>query len=95
MKASTTVTRGSTVARIEAFVGPARRRPAKKRLIAATVATRARPASEAHPAALTSAGRNSPMSADPEARVTAAPVHTSAERSRGGTRLAIPSLTSM
>ena len=37
--ASSTVTSGSTVARIDAVVGPTRRRPAKKRLIAATVET--------------------------------------------------------
>ena len=44
---------GSAVERIEAVVGPTRRRPAKNRLTAPTVETTAMPASQPKPVALT------------------------------------------
>src|SRR4051794_19228173 len=93
--ASTTVTTGSTVARIEAAVGPARRRPAKKRPIAATVDTAAIEASQPQPARVTSPGRSSPSRADAVVRLIAAPVQTSAESRTGRIRPATPWLTSM
>ena len=93
--ASSTVTTGSTVARIDAAPGPTRGRPAKNRPIATTVETSARPAIQPHPAAVSARGRNSPSSADPAASETAAPVHTSADRTPGATRAASPSPTRM
>jgi hypothetical protein len=83
------------VARIEAVVGPTRRRPAKKRLIEATVETTARQASQPQPATVSSPGRNSPSSAEPAVKGAAAPVHTSAESTRGRMRPTMPSLTRM
>jgi len=86
------VTSGSTVARIEAVVGPTRGRPAKKRLMEATVETTARQASQPQPAAVSSPGRNWPSSVAPASSGTAAPVQTSAESTRGRMRAAMPSL---
>jgi hypothetical protein len=83
------------VARIEAVVGPTRRRPAKKRLIAATVETMARQASQPQPATETSSRRNSPSSAEPAVSDAAAPVQTSADSTRGRRRAAGRSLTRM
>ena len=82
--ASSTVTRGSTVARIDAASGPTRRRPAKKRPIAATVETSARhgePAPARRPSARPGATRRAAPS--PAVSDTAAPVHTSADSTRG------------
>ena len=86
---------GSTVERIDAVVGPTRFRPAKKRLTAATVETSAMPASQPQPAMVTSPGRSSPSAAEPAVRLTAAPVHTTAERTVGLIRPAMPWLTRM
>src|SRR4051794_8917208 len=95
MAASTTVTTGSTVERIDAAVGPTRRRPAKNRLIAATVETAPRHTSHPQPAAVSAPGRSSPSSAPPAVRLTVAPVQTIADSTVGRTRPATPSLTRM
>jgi hypothetical protein len=94
-KASRTVTTGSTVERMEARVGPTRRRPMKNRLIAATVETTARQANHPQPPAVTSPGRSSPSSVAPAVRLTAAPLQTSADSTLGAIRRAMPSLTRM
>ena len=91
--ASRTVTTGSTVERIDVVVGPTRRSPAKNRLIAMTVETTARQASQPQPAIASSPGRSSPRASEPAVRLTAAPLHTSADSTRGASRPAIPSLT--
>jgi hypothetical protein len=90
-----TVTSGSTVARIDAAVGPTFRSPAKKRLTAATVETTEMHASQPQPASVTWPGCSWPSSAEPVVSVTAAPVHTRAERTSGRMRPTTPSLTRM
>ena len=83
------------MARIDAVVGPTRARPAKKSPIAPTVEIAASAASQPQPAAVSSPGRRSPSAAEPTVSATAAPVHTSAARTCGRTRRAMPSLTRM
>ena len=79
---------GSADDRIAAVVGPTRRSPAKNRLMAPTVETTARPASQPNPAALTLPGRRSPPATPASVSVAAAPVQTSALRRSGPTRSA-------
>ena len=93
--ASSTVTSGSSVARIEAVVASTRSRPAKNRLTAATVQTTAMHASHHQPTAETAARRRFPISAEPAVSVVAAPVQTSAVSMRGATRRETPSPTRM
>jgi len=75
--------------------GPTRAMPANMRVTAATVQTSAMPASQPQPASETAPGFSSPIRAEPTVRVTAAPVHTSVEKTRGGTRWAMLSVTRM
>jgi hypothetical protein len=82
------------VARIEAAVRPTRLRPAKEQADRPSAETAASAAIQHQPAAVSAPGRSSPSSADPARSVTAAPVHTSAASSSGGTRAASPSLPS-
>ena len=81
--------------RIAATEGPTRAMPANISVTAATVQTRAMPASQPQPASETSPGFSSPIAAEPTIRVTAAPVQTSVEKARGGTRWAMLSVTRM
>ena len=60
--ASTTVTTGSKVERIDALVGPTALSPAKKSVIAPTVETMAMQASQPHPASVTAPGCSCPVS---------------------------------
>jgi hypothetical protein len=83
------------VDRIAAADGPTRAMPANMSVTAATVQTSAMPASQPQPASVTVPGRSSPIRAEPIVRVTAAPVQTSVEKARGGTRWAMLSVTRM
>jgi hypothetical protein len=94
-KASTTVTTGSSVERIEAVDGPTRERPAKKRPTAPTVDTTAIAAIQPSPSLL-SAPRSSPPPARPaNVSIAAAPVHTKVLSASAPTRAATPSETKM
>ena len=81
--------------RIDAVVGPTRLRPAKNRLIAPTVETTARQASQPQPALVRSPGRRSPTAAEPAVSVTAAPVQTIVASTCGRIRAVTVSLTRM
>ena len=93
--ASSTVMSGSTVARIDAVVGPTRAQTGEEQPIAPTVetprGTRASPSRRR--SARPGAGRRARRA--PTVSATAAPVHTSAARICGRTRAAMPSLTRM
>src|SRR3954454_806481 len=93
--ARNTVTTGSTVARIDALLGPTRRRPAKKKPIAANVETNAMQTSHSQPSAVTLAVSSWPSTDDPIVSVTAAPLHTRADSKYGLIRIAALSLTRM
>ena len=77
------------------MVGPARRSPAKKSAIAATVAMPARQTIQPQPAGVSSPGRSWPLAAEPGRSVAAAPVQTSADSGSGPVRATVPSLIRM
>ena len=75
--ASTTVTAGSTVERVDAFVGPTRSRPAKKVMIANIVEIRAIPMTDAQPEIV--AGNAGPLIATRMPETIAAETMTTVE----------------
>ena len=77
------MTTGSRIDRIEATEGPTRARPAKKKMIAPTVLTRASVTSQAQAAGPASSDVGPPRRTEATAYVVAAPQHTRAVRLSG------------
>jgi GTP-binding protein len=92
--ASTSVTGGSNVERIAASDGPTRCRPAKNVVTGRTVLTSAISTSHSH-ASAGSASRSVPFARPTAVVVSAAPAHTSAASTSGGTVRVTPSETRM
>ena len=88
------MTTGSSVERIAAAEGPTRSRPAKNAITAPTVDTSAIAASQPQPSAANPSS-GPPVGSETSAKVTVAPVQTSAESASGGVPASTRSPTRM